>query len=47
MNGVRRKLWPENVQDFQSFANVPHIQRQIVGLAKEVAFDEVDEEDAV
>uniref|UniRef100_UPI00358F6F9C uncharacterized protein isoform X1 n=1 Tax=Myxine glutinosa TaxID=7769 RepID=UPI00358F6F9C len=47
MNGVWRKLWPECVHDFRGFVNVPEIHPEIVGLAKEAGFDEVDLDDVV
>ena len=47
MNGTWRKLSLECVYDFQSFVNIPDIQWQIIGLAKEVGVGEVDEKDVV
>ncbi|XP_074854943.1 tigger transposable element-derived protein 1 [Carettochelys insculpta] len=46
MNGVWGKLWPECVSDIKGFKDVvPDIKKDILGLAKKVGFDEVEEAD--
>ena len=45
MNAVWKKVWPECVHNFTGFADVPLITSQIVDLAQEAGFEEVDEED--
>ncbi|CAM2096760.1 unnamed protein product [Caretta caretta] len=46
MNGVWGKLWPECVNDLKGFKDiVPAMKKDILGLAKKVGFDEVEEAD--
>ncbi|XP_041053574.1 tigger transposable element-derived protein 1-like [Carcharodon carcharias] len=48
LNGVWQKMWPECVSDHGgSHDTVPEVQHEILTLAREVGFDEVDEADVV
>lgn len=45
MNGVWRKLWPDCVNEFRGFPSTQTVVREIVGLAHDVGFNDVDEDD--
>ncbi|CAM2115833.1 unnamed protein product [Caretta caretta] len=46
MNGAWGKLWPEYANDLKGFKDVvPPMKKDILGLAKKVGFDEVEEAD--
>uniref|UniRef100_UPI00358DF661 tigger transposable element-derived protein 1-like isoform X2 n=1 Tax=Myxine glutinosa TaxID=7769 RepID=UPI00358DF661 len=45
MSGVWRNVWPECVHYLKDFVDLPAIRTQIVDLAKEAGFNEVDEDD--
>ncbi|XP_065445765.1 tigger transposable element-derived protein 1-like [Chrysemys picta bellii] len=45
MNGIWHCAWPDAVHRFMGFDAVPALEQEIVKLAKDVGFEEVEEED--
>ena len=46
MNGVWRHISPECINDFSSFTpTLPQVQQEIIRLARDVGFEEVNKED--
>ncbi|KAH1169657.1 hypothetical protein KIL84_000642 [Mauremys mutica] len=45
MNGVWCHAWPDAVHSFMGFDAIPGLEQEIVKLAKDVSFKEVEEED--
>ncbi|CAM2107084.1 unnamed protein product [Caretta caretta] len=45
MNGVWRRAWPDAVHSFVGFDGIPALEQEIMKLAKDVCFKEVEEEE--